>query len=173
MKIIDKVVSVLTSIVSTLSYVGFLAIMALIAVDVFLRKFFRGGVTGTYELVQYLLMCGVFASFAYTQSLRGHVHVTMFIAKFPKHLRFIVYGLTGVFSTVAAVVLTYAAAIQTNYSMTAGTKTGVLGVPLYPFFAVECFCMGVFAVTLAWDVVKSFIALGNQEVADDIQSSWS
>lgn len=173
MKKIDKGISLLTGIVSTVSYIGFLAVMAVIAIDVVMRKMFGNGITGAYEIVQYVLMCGVFASFAYCQSLRGHVHVTMFISKLPAKPRFLVYGLTGLLSTIAAIALTYAASVQANYSFTAGTKTGVLGIPLYPFFWVECFCMAIFAITLFWDVVKSIMAMWNQEAAEDIQSSWT
>lgn len=175
MKKIEKVISILTSIVSTLSYLGFLAVMVLIVVDVVMGKV-TGGVTrviGAYEIIQYLLLCGVFASFAYTQSLHGHVHVTMLISKFPQKLRFLIYGITYILSAATAALLTYAAAAQANYSISAGTKTGVLGIPLFPFFWVECFCMAIFAITLVWDVIKSFIAMFNKEVAEEIQSTWA
>lgn len=172
-KKIDKISLALTSVVSIVSYIGFLAVMLLIVVDVLLRKIMDSGVTGAYEMVERLLMVAVFASFAYTQSKQGHVHVTMFISKLPNAVRFVLVGLTGILSSGAAFLLAYAAVLQANSSLALGTKTGVLGIALYPFFWVEAVCMAVFGVALLWDVVKSFVAIKNKEVAQEIQSHWT
>lgn len=172
-KKIDKISLTLTSVVSIVSYVGFLAVMLLIVVDVLLRKVVGSGVTGAYEMVERLLMVAVFASFAYTQSKQGHVHVTMFISKLPSVLRFILVGLTGILSSGAAFLLAYAAVLQAKSSLALGTKTGVLGIALCPFFWVEAVCMAVFGIALLWDVIKSFAAIKNKEVAQEIQSHWT
>lgn len=172
-KKIDAVLSRITGVVSLVSYLGFLAIMLLIVVDVVLRKLSGSGITGAYEMVERILMCGVFAGFAYTQSLQGHVHVTMLISHFPAKLRFIVFGLTGIISSFAAFALSYAAVYQASYSFSAATRTGVLGIPLYPFFWIEAVCMAAFGIALLWDAFKSFAAVGNKELAAQIQSNWT
>lgn len=172
-KKVDKVVHGITGIVSIASYVGFLAIMGIIVVDVVLRKLTSSGITGSYELVERVLMFAVFASFAYTQSLQGHVHVTMFVSKFPAKLRFVVLGLTGLLSAFAAFLLAYAAVVQANDALRKSTMTGVLGIPLFPFFWIEAVCMAAFGLALLWDVVRSFAAIGNQEVAEEIQANWT
>ncbi len=171
-KKIDRALLGFTTTVSLVSYVGFLAVMLIIVVDVLQRKITGTGINGAYELVERILMCGVFAAFAYTQSLRGHVHVTMFISKLPSKPRFLVFGLTGILSSMGAFALAYAAVLQAQYSMSAGTMTGVLQIALYPFFFIEAICMAIFGLTLLWDVCKSFIAIGNKDVAEDIESSW-
>ncbi len=170
---IDKGLSRITGIVSIISYGGFLAVMLLIVVDVVLRKTIDTGVKGTMEMVERMLMCAVFAGFAYTQSLQGHVHVTMLISHFPAKARFAAFGVTGIISAAAAFVLTYAAVYQANVSYSMSTRTGVLGIPLFPFFWVEAVCMAMFGVTLLWEVIKSFAAIGNQKLAEEIQSSWT
>lgn len=172
MKKIDSFFTRVTSIVSIVSYAGFFAVMLIIVFDVFLRRITGSGISGTYEIVERTLMCGVFASFAYTQSLHGHVRVTMFFSKFPKVLRFITNALAYLFGAVAAAALTYAAIIQTGVSSSTGTKTGVLGMPLAPFFLIEAICMAIFAIVLLWEVVKSFAAIGNDELAEDIMKDW-
>lgn len=170
---IDKTLLRVTTAVSIVSYIGFLFIMALTVADVALRKITGVGITGTMELVERTLMCSVFAGFAYTQSLGGHVHVTMLIMHFPAKLRFVCYGVMGMLSTLIAAALGYAGITQAQYSHMAATRTGVLGIPLYPFFIVEGICMICFAIALLWDVIKSFMAIGNAELAAEIQSEWS
>jgi len=172
MKKVDKIFSGLTSVVSVVSYVGFFAVMMIIVVDVLLRKIGGSSINGAYELVERTLMCGVFASFAYTQSEHGHVRVTMFFSKLPRAIRFIVNALTYLLGAVAAGALSYAAYIQTIYSSSVGTKTGVLGIPLAPFFLIETACMAVFIVVLLWDAVKSLAAITDQELAENIMKDW-
>ncbi len=171
-KKIDKAVYRVTSVVSVASYVGFLAVMAIIVVDVCLRKIMDSGVTGAYELVERILMFAVFASFAYTQSLQGHVHVTMFVSKLPTQIRFIALGVTGLLSSAAAFLLSYAAVIQANDAFRKATMTGVLHIPLFPFYWIEVVCMAAFGLALLWDVFKDFAAIKNREIAEEIQANW-
>lgn len=170
---LDKIVSRLTAVVSTVSFVGICAIVLIISVDVFLRKAFNSSIRGAYEMVQYILMCAVFASFAYAQSLHGHVRVTMFVMKMPRGLRFAVTALTCLGASIAAGVLSYAASTYAQTAFSSNYTSGVLYMPLYPFYWLEVVCMAIFALTLLWDVVKHIAAIWDKDLAEDIEETWN
>ena len=162
-----------TTTVSVISYVGFSAIMLLIVVDVTLRKMLNSPVPGAYEVVQYMLMAAVFPSFAYCQSERGHVHITMLIRVFPQKLRFAAYSFTGLLSAAIAGYLGYAAIRQANQAYAGNYTTGLLKFSVFPFFWVMAITMFIFTIAIFFDVIRSLIAMFNREFADEIQKDWS
>ncbi|MGN1002901.1 MAG: TRAP transporter small permease [Oscillospiraceae bacterium] len=172
-KKIDKVVHRATGVLFAVSFVGLIAIILLIAADVFMRKVMQSTVLGAYEICERMLMCIVFAGLAYTESEKGHIYITMLISKFNRKLRFIIFGLMQLCSTVIALYLAYASFLQTTISFRTSTVTTVLLIPLYPFYAFEAICMVVFGLALLWSAIKSFAAVGSSSLAEEIQSSWS
>ena len=163
----------ITTVVSVITYVGFFFIMLLIVVDVTLRKIINSPVPGSYEIVQYSLMASVFASFAYCQSERGHVHITMLIRLFPQAVRFAAYSLTGLISAVIAWYLGYAAIRQAIQAYTSNYTTGLLKFAVYPFFWVMAVTMFIFTLAIFYDVIRSIIAMFNKDFAEEIQKDWS
>ena len=172
LKKIDVVVSRITSAICYVSYVAIVAIMLLTVADVFMRKVLLRGILGSYELVERMLLIMIFAAFAFAQTQRGHVHVTLFITKFPRVIRMLIFGILGLLSTGTAVFCGIALIEQVKFSFTARTVSPVLLIPLYPFFAIAMVCMFVFAITLFWDTIKSFAGIKSDELAADIQKSW-
>ena len=169
-KKIDKFLSVVSNWFMWVSYVGIVAIMVLIVIDVAMRRFLQAGIAGSYEIVERMLMIMIFAAFAYTQTQRGHIHVTLFLGKFPRVVGMIVFGLLGLLTTTAAVFCAYSLMVQGDYSLAAGTHTSVVKIPLYPFFYISAVLAYLFALTLLWDSIKCFIAIKNKELSDDIRS---
>ena len=51
--------------------------------------------------------------------------------------------------------------------------TEILYIPLFPFYLVEGLAMGVFTLTLLYDMVLCAIAIFRQDVAELIQADWS
>ena len=162
-----------TTTVSVITYVGFFLIMLLTVADVTMRRFFNAPIAGSYEIVQYTLMASVFASFAYCQSERWHVHITMIIRLLPQKLRFAFYSLTGLVSTAVAGLLVYAAVQQAYLAFDRNFLSGVLRFPIYPTFWLMAVTMSFFTLALFYDVIRSVIAMFNKEFAEEIQKDWS
>lgn len=162
-----------TTAVGWVSFVCVLIMMLMNVVDVISTKLFQQPVIGAYELTQRFLMCAVFASFAYGQSKKSHINMTLVIAKFPRTVRFIIFTLMGVLSTAAAGAMTWAAFLQGNVALETGYMTEVLYIPLYPFYYIEFVAMAIFTVTLAYDTVLSAVAIGRDDFAEMIQADWS
>ena len=173
MKNFERILDRLIGFVSVVSYVGFISIMLLIVVDVFCRYVFNDPIMGSYEITERMVFCAVFASFAYAQRQKAHVHITMLIMLFPRKLKFLCTAFTGLLSSIIAIYIAYAAYVQGRTALNSNYITGVLAIPLYPFYWVECLTMGAFFVTLFFDAVKSFCALFNDEAAKEIQEAWS
>lgn len=162
-----------TTAVGVVSFVCVLAMMFMNVADVIMTKIFSQPVIGAYELTQRMLMCAVFASFAYGQTKKSHINMTLVIAKFPRAVRFIIFTVMSALATLASAAMTWAALLQGNVALSTGYMTEVLYIPLYPFYYIEFAAMAIFTVTLAYDTVLSAIAIGRDDFAEMIQADWS
>ena len=169
---IKKYVSVLSRYVGYVSYIGYALIILLTVVDVVLRKTINKPIVGGYEIIQYLLLVSVFASFAYCQTLRGHIQVTMILRLLPKRAVFVIYTITSIFTTAAMAFVAYAAAQQAIYVMERGFVSDTLKFATYPFIWIECICMVIFALTCLVDALQSACAIGNRELQEQLLEEW-
>lgn len=162
-----------TKAVGCISFVCVIAMMLINVVDVVMAKLIQQRVIGAYELTQRLLMCAVFTAFAYGQSKKAHINMTILIALFPRALRFTLFTLMSILSVIAAGAMTYAAFVQTGVSIDSGYMTEVLYIPLYPFYIVETLAMAIFTLALLYDTVLYAIAIFRDDYAEMIQADWS
>ena len=167
----ENVLGKCTKVICYISFVGLLAIMLLNVADVFMAKFFTP-IIGAYEITSRLLLCTVFAAFAYAQTKKSHITMTLIVARFPKTLRFVLFTLMSYLSVVMAALLTYAALYQGNVAREGGTTTDILFIPLYPFFYIQAIAMTAFTVTLLFDAILSTIAIFRGDFAEHVAESW-
>lgn len=168
MKEIGKYINKTTFIVSLVSYGGVVAIMLLNVADVLMTKTLNRSFTGAYEISEVLLLCTVMASFAYGQSKKTHINITLVVKIFPRSLKFFVLGLMELLSTATAFAVGYAAVVQAQSSMVKGAVTSVLLIPLYPFYYIEAMAMFVFSLALLYDTVIVFIAAFSKRYEDRV-----
>ena len=147
--------------------------MVLMFVDSMLGLFVNQRITGSYELVQVMLSILVFSSWAYTQTVHGHINVVMFIRMFPQKLRFICYGLTSILSTVTMVFAAYAVFGMISDKFASGEATGTLLIPLWPIYIFEFLAFALLAVVLLFDAIKALMAIRDNEYAEEIMSNWT
>ena len=163
----------ITKAVACISFVCVAVMMLMNVVDVILGYLFSKHILGAYELTQRLLMCAVFTSFAYGQSKKTHINMTIVIAKFPRALRFIIFTIMSVLSVLAAGAMTYAAGVQTSVAISTGYMTEVLYIPLWPFYVVETVAMAIFTLALIYDTVLYIVAIFRDDFAEMVQADWS
>lgn len=147
--------------------------MVLMFVDSMMGLFINQRIAGSYELVQVMLSILVFSSWAYTQTVYGHINVVMFIRMFPQKLRFICYGLTSILSTVTMCFAARAVFGMIADKMASGEATGTLLIPLWPFYIFEFLAFALLAIVLLFDAVKALIAIKDQGYAEEIMSTWT
>lgn len=173
MKKAESIVKKITGVVSIISYVGFFGVMAVTIADIILRWITGIPILGVYEIVERIMICAVFASFAYTQTENGHVQITMLVAKFPQKLRFLIMTLNNILSAAVIVLTAYAAYRQGMVAMSSHYTTGVLLIPLWPFYWVEIVSMAVLCLAFLFHAVKNAAAMFNKNIAAEIQAEWS
>ena len=166
-------VSRFTQAIALISFVCVVAMMLMNVADVIIGYLFNTHVLGAYELTQRMLMCAVFTAFAYGQSKKSHINMTIVIVHFPRPLRFTLFTLMSILSVLAAAAMTYAAAVQTGVAISTGYMTEVLYIPLWPFYVIETVSMGIFTLALIYDTILSFIAIFREDYAKMIQAEWS
>lgn len=171
-KRVGNVVGAVSKAVCYISFIGLLAILLLNVADVILAKTFKP-ILGAYEITQRLLMCTIFASFAYAQTKKTHINMTILIVRFPRTIRFILFTLMCLLSVFAAGALAYAAFYQGGVSRDVGTATEVLLIPLFPFFFIEALSMATFTVVLLYDAAMSFMSIFKEDFAAHVMSEWT
>lgn len=159
--------------VALVSFVSFLFIAALCVTDVALDLLLHSPIVGAYELVQQSMICGVFCAFAYGQTEKSHINMTIFLQKMPQRIRMAIFAVMQVLSVGISVLLSYAAGIQIITAYTSGTVTGMLYIPLWPFYVVEFLAVIAFTLTLLYDTLLSIGGIFSSQLAQEVQSSWS
>lgn len=149
------------------------AMMCIMFVDSMLGLFANYRITGIYELVQCFLLIVVFTSWAYTQTVHGHIHVTMFINMMPQKLRFFCFTITSLLSVVTMAFGTVGVYRGIGEKIASHEITATLMIPIWPLFVIECVVFAAFALVLLGDTIKSAVAMFDKEMADDIQSTWA
>jgi len=170
---LSKIVRKITFVMSLISYAGLLAIMLLNVADVFTTKAFTEPISGAYEISEVLLLCTVMASFAYAQSQKTHINMSIVVKHFPRALKFAVYGFMGLLAAATAAAVGYAAILQTQSALDRGAETAVLAIPMYPFYIVEAIAMFVFAIALLYDALMAFGAIRSDRYMEYVTSDWA
>lgn len=173
MKQLEKIIKKITGILSVVSAVGFFFIMAITVCDIVIRYISGDSILGVYEIVERMMICAVFASFAYTQTEHAHVQITLLVAKYPAKMKFVMLTLNYLLCAAASVFVAYAAVKQANVALSSHYTTGILLIPLYPFYWVEVVSMIVLCIAFLLDMGKSVAALFNREIADEILAEWN
>ena len=158
--------------VAWVSFVGVSFLMLLNVADVVMNKLTGQSILGAYEISQSTLMCTVFASFAYGQVHKTHIHMTLLIERFPGRSKFIPFFLGNLLSTVLAGIMTYATFFRANRQLTNGAVSDILHYSVAPFYYIEAVCMIVFMIVLLYDTILSLMAIFKGECAQEISSHW-
>ena len=167
----ETVLGKCTKTICYISFIGLLAIMFLNVADVLMAKL-ASPIMGAYEITSRLLLCTVFAAFAYAQTQKAHITMTLIVSRFPRALRFTFFTLMSYLSVIIAALLTYAAFYQGGVAKAGGTITDILFIPLYPFFYIQAIAMTAFTVTLLFDAILSTIAIFRNDFAKHVAETW-
>lgn len=173
MKAFEKICDILSRILSYISFAGFFVIMIFIVLNVVLRALFDAPILGAYEIVEQMMMVGVFTSFAYAQRQGSHIRITMLLMHLPRKVSMVLCALTGLMGTAIVCLLTYAAYRQYLVAATNVYTSAMLKFPLSPFYLLEIVTCVVFALTLLLDVFKNIRAIFDDELAKELTADWT
>ena len=129
LRIFTKATDKFVDAINVISMIDCVFLMIMICVDIITGNFLSNPIPGVYEVCQVFLTVLVFTSWCYAQSKHSHIHVTLFIMKMPTTLKFICFGVTAIFSTIAMAIGTYAVFISMLSKKASGECTGTLLIP--------------------------------------------
>lgn len=167
MKTFSKIVDRICLVCGYISAISMAFIMCWMFYDLSARILFNKPLTGGFEVTCMVMSILTFASWSYTQSQHGHIHVTMFITKMPSKVKTTLFCITSWLSTFTLGVMTYASFL---YLLSMKKVTAMLLIPYKPFVVIMCIAMFAFMLALARDAVKATAAIRNKELEKEIES---
>ncbi len=124
------------------------AMMFLTAVDVCMRYLFNSPVTGSFELVEFMMVLLIPFSIVFCASENSHVQVDIIVERFPKGIRSFFTFAANLFSLVLFVLITWQTVIYVIEEYDSKLTSAVLYIPVYPFIG---------ALALAFAILSSLI----------------
>ena len=118
------------------------------------------------------MVVAVFASFAYAQTKKAHINMMILIERFPRFTRLLSLGLTSIISVGTTAYAAHAAWTQSMTAMKMNQITGILHIPLWPFYTVESIAMYFFAIILLIDTIYIFGAIKNNEWNEQVTEDY-
>ena len=167
------IVERIAEIVSWLGIALILVIGGLYIGDALGRLLFGLQARGSFEFAQFCLCALTFASYAYTQVRRRHIHVGFIITHFPPLGRYTLSFIEFIICFAVCCIITYSLWIAGIYAAAANKITMVLELPFAVIYYLSSVLMALFAVTILFDVFRSFIAIrGDQSARDSIDKVY-
>ncbi|MBW2030269.1 MAG: TRAP transporter large permease subunit [Deltaproteobacteria bacterium] len=125
-----------------------LAIMFLLVAEVISRRFFSRSFTGTYEVVQFMLVTLVFLGVAYTGTKKDHIVVDLVLSRFSPRFQHLVDSLTTFLSFSLLGLITWRNILRARELWLKGEVSYLLSVPFFPFYYLLAFGCAVLSLVL-------------------------
>ena len=112
------------------------AMMLITVVDIFMRYLFSQALTGTSEVVEYMMVCMVFFGLAWCALKGRHITVDLVVSRLSPKAQAIVDIITYVLGLCLCFVLSWHTFLESLLQHRAGFTSQFLKVPTYPFYVV-------------------------------------
>ena len=129
--------------ISQAAYASGLAILSLMAVltlvDVICRAGFNKPITGSFELTQLMFAAGVALIIGYSVILKSHIRIDMLVNHFPMKTQLVLEIVSHFICAVFFLVASWASWRQGTNVLEQGTTSGVMAIPVFPFYYILAF----------------------------------
>jgi len=143
-RVTHPIVSVLKSIA-----MGILVLMMfLTAMDVIFRYVFNRPITGSYELIEFMMAILVSFGIAYCAVMGGHVSVDLVVARFSEKTQAIIESITSLLSLGLFILITWQNVLYIKENFHSKLESAVLFIPAYPFIVVVAIGFAVLCMVL-------------------------
>jgi len=132
----NKLNSYLVTILKHLAIWILTAMMLLTAIDVCMRYLFKSPVTGSFELIEFMMAMLIPFSIVFCASEKSHVQVDLIVERFPKGIRSFFIFAANLLSLVLFVLITWQTVIYIIEEYDSKLTSAVLYIPLYPFIGI-------------------------------------
>lgn len=174
MKVYQKFRSVVYGVAKFTNFISVILICVmtvLMCLDIFGRNLFNRAITGTYELVENIMLTIMALAFAQTQAIKKNINVDIVVNKLPRKAKDILNIITTLMALAFFIFCAYSNLVQSAFVMGKKITTNALLIPLWPFNGVMGIGICILSLVLVCDVIDSFIDFFNVHVnAKDAQS---
>ena len=153
MKVGEMIINWTTKLSSYIAGTVLLSMMLLTTIDVVCRYFFNASILGVYEITEFMMVCLVFFSLAFTQKLKGHVAVNILVDRFSIKSRYI-FDIFNYLTAIIFLLLIAGASFNQGIELLHSNRvSGNLSIPVYPFFLV----LAIGCVAMTFELFRDLI----------------
>ena len=150
MSIIEKAAHTIARWLNWVAASAIVAVMVIVCVNVIGRGRFGVPLKGTVDMVSLLGAFVIAGAIAYTQVLKGHIRITLFIEFLPHPIRTILACIIDFVGMVLFAIISWQTILFAKGTHEIGELSEVLKIPIAPFAAiVSVGCMALTLVLLA------------------------
>jgi len=150
MSIIEKTAHFIARWLNWVAALAIVAVMVIVCVNVLGRGIFGAPLKGTVDMVSLLGAFVISGAIAYTQVLKGHIRITLFIELLPHPLRTVLACLIDFVGMVLFGIISWQTILFAKGTHEIGELSEVLKIPITPFAVmVSVGCMALTLVLLA------------------------
>ncbi|MBW1800429.1 MAG: TRAP transporter small permease [Deltaproteobacteria bacterium] len=152
---IEKVVSLLTRWLNWIAAAAIIVVMIIVCANVIGRGFFGSPFKGTVDIVSLLGAFIIAGAMAYTQVLKGHIRIELFVERMPSRLQYIINSFIDLIGFCLFALISWQTVLFAQYNMEIGELSEVLKLPLTPFASVVAIGCIALTLVLLLDLIKS------------------
>jgi TRAP-type C4-dicarboxylate transport system permease small subunit len=154
MSIIEKSVNLLARWLNWAAALAIVIIMIIVCINVLSRSFFGMPLKGTVDIVSQMGVFVIAGAIAYTQILKSHIRITLFIDKLPKPARTFLAVLIDAMGIVLFGIISWQSILFAKGTYEIGELSEVLKIPITPFAAVVSAGCIVLTLVLVTDLIN-------------------
>ncbi len=149
MSVIEKTVYFIARWLNWLAAMAIVAVMIIVCVNVLSRGIFGVPLKGTVDIVSLMGVLVIGGAISYTQVLKGHIRITLFIDKLPGRARTILTCLVDLAGVILFGIISWQTILFAIGTGKNGELSEVLRIPITPFaFVVSAGCISITMVLL-------------------------
>jgi TRAP-type C4-dicarboxylate transport system permease small subunit len=146
MSIIEKTVHTIARWLNWVAASAIVAVMVIVCLNVLGRGIFGAPMKGTVDMVSLLGAFVIAGAIGYTQVLKGHIRITLFIELLPRPIRIILACLIDFVGMVLFGIISWQTILFAKGTHEIGELSEVMKIPIAPF--VIMVSVGCIALTL-------------------------
>lgn len=130
------------------------AMMLLTALDVCMRYLFKSPVTGSFELIEFMMAVLIPFSIVFCASEKSHVRVDVIVERFPEGIRTFLIFAANLLSLILFALITWQTVIYIIEEYDSKLTSAVLYIPVYPFIGTLALAFLVLSSILLAELVN-------------------
>lgn len=154
MSIIEKSVNLLARWLNWMAALAIVVIMIIVCINVLSRSILGVPLKGTVDIVSQLGVLVISGAIAYTQILKSHIRITLFVDKLPRPARTFMAALIDTIGIVLFGIISWQSILFAKGTYEIGELSEVLKVPIAPFAAVVSAGCIVLTMVLLTDLIN-------------------